>query len=65
VPLHDSIYNGYWHARRLSFLMVGTYHTLEWIRIGADLTFLVVGALPLALAVGILVMNRGPKAAET
>jgi nitric oxide reductase subunit B len=65
LQLRDSIQNGYWHARRLSFLLDGPYHTLEWIRIAADLTFLVLGALPLALAIGILVMNRKPKAAAT
>ena len=65
LQLRDSIQNGYWHARRLSFLLGGAYHTLEWIRIAADLTFLILGALPLALAVGILVMNRKSKAAVT
>jgi nitric oxide reductase subunit B len=62
LQLHDSIQNGYWHARRVTFLLGGAYHTLEWIRIAADLTFLALGALPLAIAVGILVMNRKPKA---
>jgi len=28
----DSVANGYWHARRLTFLMDGTYHKLEWLR---------------------------------
>jgi nitric oxide reductase subunit B len=65
LQLHDSIQNGYWHARRLSFLMTGAYHTLEWMRIAADLTFLMVGALPLALAVGILVVNRQSRATAT
>src|SRR5512140_3393561 len=40
LQLWDSIANGYWHARRLTFLMGGLYHTLEWIRMAADLTFL-------------------------
>ncbi len=50
LQLYDSIANGYWHARRAAFLMNGPYHTLEWLRIVADSTFLLVGALPLALA---------------
>ncbi len=50
LQLWDSISNGYWHARRLSYLMGGTYHTLEWIRIVGDMVFLLAGALPLALA---------------
>jgi nitric oxide reductase subunit B len=56
LQLWDAISNGYWHARRLSFLMSGTFHTLEWVRIVADLTFLLAGALPLFLAVLRLVL---------
>jgi nitric oxide reductase subunit B len=58
LQLWDAIQNGYWHARRLSFLMHGLYHTLEWIRIGADLTFLLLGALPLSWAVLLLVFGE-------
>jgi nitric oxide reductase subunit B len=58
IQLWDVIENGYWHGRRLSFLMSGPYHALEWIRIGADMTFLVAGAIPTALAIGVLVLNR-------
>ena len=58
LQLWDAIQNGYWHARRLSFLMGGLYHTLEWIRIAADLTFLLVGAVPLAWAVLLLVFGE-------
>jgi nitric oxide reductase subunit B len=65
LQLWDAIQNGYWHARRLSFLMSGTYHTLEWIRIAADLTFLLVGAAPLAWAVLLLVFGRRAPRAES
>ncbi len=58
IQLWDVIENGYWHARRLSFLMGGLFHTLEWIRIVADMTFLLVGAVPLSLAILLLVLNR-------
>jgi nitric oxide reductase subunit B len=58
IQLWDVIENGYWHARRLNFLMGGLFHTLEWIRIAADMTFLLVGAVPIALAVMILLFNR-------
>jgi nitric oxide reductase subunit B len=54
----DSISHGYWHARRLAFLLSGTFHTLEWLRIVADLTFLLAGALPLFLAVVRLVLAK-------
>ena len=40
----DVLQNGYWHARRLTFLMSGTFHTLEWARAAADGVFLVVGS---------------------
>jgi nitric oxide reductase subunit B len=58
LQLRDSIDHGYWHARRLAFLMSGTFHTLEWLRIVADLTFLLAGVLPLFLAVMRLVLAR-------
>ena len=50
LQLWDVITNGYWHARRLTYLMSGTYHTLEWIRIAGDMVFLLLGAVPMALA---------------
>ncbi len=49
IQLWDSIANGYWHARRLTFLMSGTYHKLEWLRMVGDMVFLLAGALPIAL----------------
>jgi len=54
LQLSDVLQNGYWHARRLSFLMSGTFHALEWARSAADAVFLVVGVVPLVLAVAIL-----------
>jgi nitric oxide reductase subunit B len=50
LQLWDSLSNGYWHARRLTFLMSGTFHILEWVRIGADTIFLVVGVVPILMA---------------
>ena len=49
--------NGYWHARRLTYLMSGTFHTLEWARVAADGVFLVVGVVPLVLAVAVLLLG--------
>jgi nitric oxide reductase subunit B len=49
IQLWDSIANGYWHARRLTFLMSGTYHKLEWLRMVGDVVFLFAGALPITL----------------
>jgi nitric oxide reductase subunit B len=49
IQLWDSIANGYWHARRLTFLMGGTFHKLEWLRMVGDMIFLLAGALPITL----------------
>ena len=49
LQLWDSVANGYWHARRLTFIMGGTYHKLEWLRMVGDMVFLFAGALPIAL----------------
>jgi nitric oxide reductase subunit B len=64
LQLWDSIANGYWHARRLTFLMSGLYHKLEWTRLGADLVFLVCGALPIAIGVVRAFLKRDLKPAE-
>jgi nitric oxide reductase subunit B len=49
IQLWDVLANGYWHARRQTFLMGGAFHELEWLRIVGDMTFLFAGALPIAL----------------
>jgi len=40
MQLWDSPANGYWHARRLDYLMSGPFHVLEWVRISGDAVFL-------------------------
>jgi nitric oxide reductase subunit B len=57
LQLWDVLQNGYWHARRLTYLMRGTFHTLEWARSGADGVFLLAGVLPIVLAVGVLLLG--------
>lgn len=47
--LWDVLANGYWHARRLTFLMSGTFHTLEWVRILGDAVFLLFGVVPILM----------------
>jgi nitric oxide reductase subunit B len=47
LQLWDSVANGYWHARRLTFIMRGAYHKLEWLRMIGDMIFLFAGALPI------------------
>lgn len=51
LQLLDSMIHGYWHARRLSFIMSGTFHTLEWVRIIGDMVFLIAGVCPTAYAI--------------
>lgn len=61
LQLWDSMVNGYWHARHLNFIMTGFFHTLEWIRLGADMLFIVVGVLPTVGAIFITYINRHDK----
>jgi nitric oxide reductase subunit B len=63
LQLWDVLQNGYWHARRLTYLMSGRFHTLEWARSAADGVFLVVGVVPLVLAVAIL-LRGSPRRVE-
>lgn len=51
LQLWDSMTHGYWHARRLSFLMSGLFHTLEWVRIVGDLIFILFGVFPTVAAI--------------
>lgn len=51
IQLWDSMTQGYWHARHISYIMSGTFHILEWVRLIGDMTFLVVGVFPIAYAV--------------
>ena len=59
LQLWDVIANGYWHARRLEFLQGGTFHLLEWVRIGGDTVFLLLGAVPIAVAALLAILRRG------
>jgi drug/metabolite transporter superfamily protein YnfA len=40
--------------------MTGTFHVLEWLRIGADAIFIVAGVVPLVLATALRVPCRRP-----
>jgi nitric oxide reductase subunit B len=62
LQLQDSLSHGYWHARRLTYLMAGTFHTLEWIRIFGDSVFLLFGVFPiLAAALRSLAKRDAPR----
>ena len=65
LQLWDSMSHGYWHARRLTYLMSGTFHTLEWVRIFADSVFLALGVAPILIAaLRSLAMRDAPRVAE-
>ncbi len=61
LQLWDSVTNGYWHARQLTFSMSGTFHTLEWIRLTGDTVFLVVGVVPLVAATVMVLVGLGKR----
>jgi nitric oxide reductase subunit B len=52
LQLWDVLTNGYWHARGPEFLNLRTTTMLEWLRMPADLIFIVFGVVPLFIAVG-------------
>ena len=49
VQLADVVRNGYAHARSEQFTMTGFFHASEWVRIAGDLTFIVVGVVPIVI----------------
>ena len=48
--LWDVLTNGYWHARGPEFLNQRTSTMLEWLRMPADVIFIVFGVVPLVIA---------------
>ncbi len=48
----DVLKNGYWHARSPEFLHTGLMQLIEWCRLPADLVFIVLGVVPMLIAVG-------------
>jgi nitric oxide reductase subunit B len=50
LQLYDVIEHGYWHARSAGFQLGGPMHIVEWLRLPADLIFILVGVVPLVIA---------------
>jgi nitric oxide reductase subunit B len=48
----DVLKNGYWHARSAEFLHKGLMPLIEWLRLPADLIFIILGVIPMLIAVG-------------
>jgi len=57
LQLLDVLQNGYWHARGPEFLHGSTMHLIEWLRMPADLIFIVLGVVPIMVAVGSTYLN--------
>ena len=53
LQLWDVIQNGYWHGRSAEFLDSPIMSDLEWARLPADIIFIVLGVVPLAMATGL------------
>ena len=60
----DVLNNGYWHARSPEFLHTGLMRLIEWLRMPADLIFIVLGVVPLILAMGLKYMPRKKESAD-
>ena len=52
MQLWDVLTNGYWHARGLSYLSQERVRLLEWLRMPADLIFILLGVIPAVIAAG-------------
>jgi nitric oxide reductase subunit B len=53
LQLLDVVTNGYWHARSLAYTAGDLPRLLEWMRLPGDLVFIVLGAIPILIAVGL------------
>lgn len=62
LQVRDVLEHGYWHARGLEYLAGPVPRLLEWLRLPGDLVFILLGALPIliAIAIGYLGMWRAP-----
>ena len=65
LQLLDVVNNGYWHARSMAFSSQPLITTLAWIRLPADIIFIVVGALTLGFATLLASLHaRKPQAVQ-
>ncbi len=67
LQLADVLENGYWHARSLAYTSGTLPRLFEWLRLPGDLVFILLGALPILIALGLgylaLWQGRQPVAA--
>jgi nitric oxide reductase subunit B len=53
LQVWDVLENGYWHARSLAYTAGAWPRFFEWLRLPGDLVFILLGALPILIAVGL------------
>jgi len=53
LQVHDVLEHGYWHARSLAYTAGDLPRFIEWLRLPGDLVFILFGALPILIAVGL------------
>jgi nitric oxide reductase subunit B len=53
MQIRDVLEHGYWHARSLAYSGTETARLIEWLRFPGDIVFIVFGALPMVIALGI------------
>ncbi|MDI1296979.1 MAG: nitric-oxide reductase large subunit, partial [bacterium] len=50
LQVWDVLQHGYWHARSIAYTGSNIARQLEWMRLPADLIFIIFGAIPLMIA---------------
>ena len=58
LQLYDVVTNGYWHARSPAFLDQPLIRDLVWLRLPADLVFILAGVVPLLIAVALTYVHN-------
>ena len=53
LQVRDVLEHGYWHARSVEYTAGALPRFFEWMRLPGDTVFIVLGALPILLAVGL------------
>jgi len=53
MQVYDVVEHGYWHARSLAYSAGAWPRLLEWLRLPGDLVFILLGALPVLIAVAL------------
>lgn len=60
LQFRDVLKHRYWHARGLEYLNQGFVRFIEWCRLPGDLVFIVLGVVPLVIAMGLTYLKANP-----